>query len=156
MDDQQRARELWSDALRKVGQHKFAYHVGCGGDLDLSEQATLDAITAALRAAPEAVALRTAMTTLEQIANAPDDQGAKFNAMGALRFLQTQPVELRAATEEFGSLPPVEHVRYWAEAYGPQATEPHFQGHAMVAHLLAEYADLLERLAARPQGVKDV
>lgn len=52
-DDQQRAREVWSDALRKVGQHEYAYHVGCGGDLNPSEQATLDAITAALRAAPE-------------------------------------------------------------------------------------------------------
>ena len=57
MDDQQRARELWSDALRKVGQHEFAYHVGCGGDLDLSERATLDAITAALRAEPEGFVL---------------------------------------------------------------------------------------------------
>lgn len=57
MDDQQRARDLWSDALRKVGQHEFAYHVGCGGDLDLSEQATLDAITASLRAAPEGFVL---------------------------------------------------------------------------------------------------
>ena len=99
MDDQQRARELWSDALRKVGQHEFAYHVGCGGDLDLSEQATLDVITAALRAEPNAAALRVAMQSLEQIASAADDQGAKFNAMGALRFLQTQPVELRAAPE---------------------------------------------------------
>jgi len=108
IDDQQRARELWSDALRKVGQHEYAYHVGCGGDLNPSEQATLDAITAALRAAPAG----------------------------------------------FGSLSPVDHVRYWAEAYGPQATEPHFQGHGVAAGLLAEYADLLERLAARPQGVK--
>lgn len=61
---------------------------------------------------------------------------------------------LRAAPEGFGSLSPVDHVRYWAEAYGPQATEPHFQGHGVAAGLLAEYADLLERLAARPQGVK--
>ena len=62
---------------------------------------------------------------------------------------------LRAAPEGLGALPSVEHVRYWAEAYGTQAKEPHFQGHGVVAALLAEYAALLGRLAARPQGVKD-
>lgn len=62
---------------------------------------------------------------------------------------------LRAAPEGFGSVSPVDHVRYWAEAYGSRASGPHFQGHGKVHALLTEYADLLERLAGRPQGVKD-
>lgn len=59
---------------------------------------------------------------------------------------------LRAAPEGFGSVSPVDHVRYWAEAYGSRASGPHFQGHGKVHALLTEYADLLERLAGRPQG----
>lgn len=59
------------------------------------------------------------------------------------------------APEGFGSVSPVDHVRYWAEAYGSRASGPHFQGHGKVHALLTEYADLLERLAGRPQGVKD-
>ena len=79
----------------------------------------------------------------------------QLRVFGLLRY-PNEAAALRAAPEGFGSLSPVDHVRYWAEAYGPHATEPHFQGHGMVAALLTEYADLLERLAGRPQGVKDV
>lgn len=45
---------------------------------------------AALRAAPEAEALRIAMTTLEQIASTPRNKGARMNAKATLLFLQTQ------------------------------------------------------------------
>lgn len=45
---------------------------------------------AALRAAPEAEALRVAMTTLEQIATTPRNKGARMNAKATLLFLQTQ------------------------------------------------------------------
>lgn len=104
---------------------------------------------AALRAAPEAVALRTAMTTLEQIASAPDDQGAKFNAMGALRFLQTQPVELRAAPEGFVLVPEVMDLDMevaFCEVWFSKRRcidDPEMQDAWAAA------------LAARPQGVKE-
>lgn len=45
---------------------------------------------AALRAAPEAEALRVAMTALEQIATTPRNKGARMNAKATLLFLQTQ------------------------------------------------------------------
>lgn len=45
---------------------------------------------AALRATPEAEALRIAMTTLEQIASTPRNKGARMNAKATLLFLQTQ------------------------------------------------------------------
>lgn len=41
-------------------------------------------------ATAQTVALRTAMETLEQIATAPDDRGAKFNAASCVAFLTTQ------------------------------------------------------------------
>lgn len=82
-----------------------------------------------------------------------DDCGASSGTVGNTLQENIDWWNHRAAPVGFGSLSPVDHVRYWAEAYGPQATEPHFQGHGMVAALLAEYADLLERLAACPQGV---
>lgn len=98
-DDQQRAREQF-DAWAKSA-NKAVHGFNRVEDMWDAWQAA----AAALRAEPNAAALRVAMQSLEQIANAPDDQGAKFNAMGALRFLQTQPVELRAAPEGFVLVP---------------------------------------------------
>ena len=74
-DDQQRARELKGQLAQRAVYFSLE---------------TCAEITAALRAAPDAVALRTAMETLEQIASAPDDKGAKFNAAGTMAFLTTQ------------------------------------------------------------------
>jgi len=91
MDDQQRARELLAAEYEKKGQPYLAKGIRAGDHSNSywGEQ-VLAAITAALRAAPDAVALRTAMETLEQIATAPDDKGAKFNAAGTMAFLTTQ------------------------------------------------------------------
>ena len=147
-DDMQRARELLADGYEAIGWPSIAEDVRSGA-VGI-EPHVMHAITAALRAAPEAVALRVAMQSLEQIANAPDDQGAKFNAKGALRFLQTQPVELHAAPEGF-VLVPVEPTQEMLDAGGPWNTEmdepPDFPA------LRCIWRDML---AARPQGVKDV
>ncbi|MEG0966731.1 MAG: hypothetical protein RSG92_15285 [Pseudomonas sp.] len=45
---------------------------------------------APVAAAPDAVALRVAMETLEQIASTPRNKGARVSAMATLKFLQTQ------------------------------------------------------------------
>ena len=87
MDDQQRARELLAAEYRKEGLYGQVDH-----SHGAAARAAIAAITAALRTAPEAVALRVAMDTLEQIANAPDDQGARLKASGAVAFLITQGV----------------------------------------------------------------
>ncbi len=63
--------------------------------LDEDQFADIDSIALAagaapVAAAPEAVALRTAMTTLEQIASTPRNKGARMNAKATLLFLQTQ------------------------------------------------------------------
>lgn len=144
MNDQQRARELRRQAAKILADaYKDAHFFGAMDDA-LSEtpsphcQVTITAITAALRAAPEAVALRTAMTTLEQIASTPRNKGARMNAKATLLFLQTQPVELRAAPEGF-VLVPVEATVQMKRIGG-------FNDHTWRSVLAA----------ARPQGVKDV
>lgn len=49
---EQRARELLDSALRKLGLHEDAYHIGCGSDdLDPFERASISAIVSALRTA---------------------------------------------------------------------------------------------------------
>lgn len=157
MDDQQRARELLAteydrdglfDSARFIRTNRMDPHLGWTRDVN----AAIAAITAALRAAPEAVALRTAMTTLEQIASAPDDQGAKFNAMGALRFLQTQPVEFSAEPEGWSFQRQDDgSIIVTANGYGVVHVRPDDSDSiaAAMLHLLAN------DLAARPQGVKD-
>lgn len=52
-----KARELLGKALRDLGLHEDAYHVGCGADLDRNDQAAINAISSALRAAPEGYVL---------------------------------------------------------------------------------------------------
>lgn len=52
-DLEQKARELLDTALRDLGLHEDAYHVGCGAELDQNDRAAINAIVAALRAAPE-------------------------------------------------------------------------------------------------------
>ena len=148
-DDQQRARELRRQAAKILADaYKDAHFFGAMDDA-LSEtpsshcRVTITAITAALRAAPESVALRVAMQSLEQIASVPDDQGAKFNAMGALRFLQTQPVELRAEPEGFVMVPVVPTREMLKEI--------HLIDAFTYEELCKRYAAML---AARPQGVK--
>lgn len=56
----------------------------------------------------------------------------------------------------------IAHVRYWEAAYKDPASGPHFRGHGVVAGLLGEYADLLEKMArqerlplATPEMVAD-
>ncbi len=90
MDDQQRARELLAHEYAMAGSTKRADKIIAGFDVAPSTEYAIAAITAALRAAPEAVALRTAMTTLEQIASTPRNKGARMNAKATLLFLQTQ------------------------------------------------------------------
>jgi len=109
----------------------------------LSKKAMRHAITAALRAAPEAVALRTAMRTLEQIANAPDDHGARFKAAGAVAFLITQG----AGGPEGFVMVPVELTLGMLEA-GEQELA---MGNDFAD---AREAAIETMLVARPQGVK--
>lgn len=45
---EKRARELLAECARKIGQPEYAYHVGCGGDLDLEDQALIETLTVAL------------------------------------------------------------------------------------------------------------
>ncbi|WP_285317197.1 hypothetical protein [Stenotrophomonas maltophilia group sp. Smal35] len=45
---EKRARKLLDTELRKLGLHEDAYHVGCGADLDRNDQASINAIAAAL------------------------------------------------------------------------------------------------------------
>lgn len=52
-----KARELLDKALRDLGLHEDAYHIGCGADLDRNDQAAVNAISAALRTAPEGYVL---------------------------------------------------------------------------------------------------
>ncbi|WP_313250829.1 hypothetical protein [Stenotrophomonas sp.] len=177
-DLMQQAREFLAVAHENAGDPLSAEAVRKGWNPVPAVE--LAAITAALRAAPEAVALRTAMTTLEQIASAADDQGAKFNAMGALRFLQTQPVELSAAPDGF-VLVPVEPTREMMDAgraavmaehcASPKWTpRQHYKASGLpttgIPHdVLDEHGPLTKEsvavmvygtmLAARPQGVKD-
>lgn len=74
------------------------WSVRCGNpscNADVSGTSADDAVDAwnrrsAMRAAPEAEALRVAMTTLEQIATTPRNKGARMNAKATLLFLQTQ------------------------------------------------------------------
>ena len=66
MDDQQRARELLDTELRRLGLHEDAYHIGCGADLDRNDQAAINAITAALRAAPDVGRLLALLKQWEQ------------------------------------------------------------------------------------------
>jgi len=128
MDDQQRAREPQSSCLQEMLQH-MRKRGWIGADIEslILTHAAMDAT--ALRAAPEVPAARV----------------AELDGLESLSLIE----HVRRLAETQGA-----HVRYWAEAYGVQAKEPHFQGHGVVAGLLAEYADLLERLAGRPQGVK--
>lgn len=51
---EQKARELLDTALRDLGLHEDAYHVGFGAELDQNDRAAINAIVAALRAAPAA------------------------------------------------------------------------------------------------------
>lgn len=93
MDDQQRAREQFETWASKYWNPRKARWAGVdryrSDDCEKAWQAW-QAATAALRAAPEAVALRTAMRTLEQIASTPRNKGARVNAKATLLFLQTQ------------------------------------------------------------------
>ncbi len=104
---------------------------------------------AAQRAAPEVTALRVAMETLDQIATADSDQGARIKASAAVAFLKSQPVDLRAAPEgwsfqrqEDGS------IVVTAERYGAVHVRPDDSDSiaAAMLHLLAS-----DMLAARPQ-----
>lgn len=45
---ERRARELLAECARKIGQPEYAYHVGCGGDLDLEDQALIETLMVAL------------------------------------------------------------------------------------------------------------
>ncbi|HDS1011365.1 TPA: hypothetical protein QDZ51_001206 [Stenotrophomonas maltophilia] len=45
---EKRARALLDAELRKLGLHEDAHHVGCGADLDRNDQASINAIAAAL------------------------------------------------------------------------------------------------------------
>ncbi|KRG49312.1 DUF551 domain-containing protein [Stenotrophomonas beteli] len=45
---EQRARELLAECARKIGQPEYAYHVGCGGELDLEDQALIETLMIAL------------------------------------------------------------------------------------------------------------
>lgn len=94
-DDMQRAREqfeAWAAGVSYRGSNIDTTRNDLVPDWYLDPLAALAwrCWQAALRAAPDAVALRTAMTTLEQIASAPDDKGAKFNAASCVAFLTTQ------------------------------------------------------------------
>lgn len=95
MDDQQRAREFLAAEYERSGLHQSARdirtnrmdeHLGWVRETNMA----ISAITTALRAAPEAVALRVAMETLVQIASTPRNKGARMNAKATLLFLQTQ------------------------------------------------------------------
>jgi len=148
IDDQQRARELRKQAAEILAAaYKDAHFFGAMDDA-LSEtpsphcQVTITAITAALRAAPDAVALRVAMDTLEQIASAPDDQGARFKAAGAVAFLITQEAGLRGAPEVTDAMVEAAHSTYWAHPDDSGEDRPCIR------------AALEAALAARPQGVK--
>ena len=100
MDDQQRARELLAQEYERDGITHVPDCIRREAMLTEMEHRAVRAITAALRAAPEAVALRTAMRTLEQIASTPRNKGARVNAKATLLFLQTQ---LAARPQEVSS-----------------------------------------------------
>lgn len=89
-DDQQRATELLAAEYERSGLKATAASIRSEipGPPSMHQKVAIRAITAALRS--NDVALRTARETLEQIANAPDDQGAKFNAAATVAFLKTQ------------------------------------------------------------------
>lgn len=150
MDDQQRARELLAKEWRKLAEDAPADMLESGCELPPLVAASIAAITTALRAAPNAVALRVAMETLEQIANAPTDQGAKFNAAGTVAFLTTQGAVGRAAPEGWSFQRQDDgSIIVTAECYGSVHVRPDDSDSiaAAMLHLLAD------DLAARPQGV---
>lgn len=137
-DDQQRARELkpcpfcGGEAKHSVWSIQNYHKIECEYcDVEMDyfhhEDDAFEAWNrrAALRAAPEVPAARV----------------AELDGLESLSLIE----HVRRLAKTQGA-----HVRYWADAYGVQAKEPHFQGHGVVAGLLTEYADLLERLAARP------
>jgi len=73
------AGEFVADVLAKNPQH-----------VKINGAHAIELVAATLRAAPEAEALRIAMTTLEQIASTPRNKGARMSAKATLLFLQTQ------------------------------------------------------------------
>ena len=160
MNDQQRARELKpcpfcggqpqpgfaSTGVPELEDCGYCYIECCDVHIHRDdEEACAEAWNR--RAAPDAVALRTAMETLEQIATAPDDQGAKLNAAAAVAFLTTQG----AGGPEGFVLVPVEPTPAMVVAGGKAAHD----GDGMSAK---QFYPTVYRamLAARPQGVKDV
>ena len=146
-DDQQRARELLAQEYERDGITHVPDCIRREAMLTTMEDRAIRAITAALRAAPDAVALRTAMETLEQIASAPDDQGAKLNAAATVAFLETQGA---GGPEGFVVVPEVMDIDMevaFCEAWFSKRRcidDPEMQDAWAAA------------LAARPQGVKDV
>lgn len=146
MNDQQRAREL---LCQFCDLDRSDYYDG----LRVNAGEAVEAITAALRAAPDAVALRTAMTALGQIANAPDDNGAKFNAASCVAFLTTQ-----GAGGPQGFVPvTLELLRLIVRCAYPVSTEIDPRGYRWSEAYLDEALPHIRAalLAARPQGVKD-
>lgn len=63
-DIEKRARELLDKALRDIGLHEDAYHVGCGAELDQNDKAAIKAIIAALTP-PEGYVLVPVVPTVE-------------------------------------------------------------------------------------------
>lgn len=154
MSNQQRARELWSNALRKVGQHEYAYHVGCGGDLDPGEQATLDAITAALRTAPEVIRIPAA-NGLDPITVYADDLGEGHGRLTVCCYSDSW-----SYTAGWGAMGGSLHSfiadldpHYLADnLLWPNAAKTRKHQRQYVERIAAA---VIAAFAARPQGVKD-
>lgn len=89
-DLKQQARELLAAEYERDGRVGMAALLREPHDLVEDDDRSVRAIAAALRSAPEAEALRIAMTTLDQIASTPRNKGARMNAKATLLFLQTQ------------------------------------------------------------------
>lgn len=89
------ARELLAEESRKLGLDEAAYHIGCGGDLDMNDQSAINAIRAALLAAPPGYVL----VPVELIDAFPEinpsnydhDDACRLNAWGCELVTATTP-----------------------------------------------------------------